>query len=763
MTAAATTSKTSSIPPPDSADYAETRSVQLEWKVTNLRQLFDSTKGDVKSKCVKSALFDHARWQIFLYPNSGQEQYVSVYLSAEPTPAERERGLAEQAATLPGATAFTAGAAAGGGGGKEKVPWRRDGHYKFTFEIRSLDRRNVYKTMEPDDNHAFNSSYRNWGYAQMISRRDAYYNNPAAKAADAFLIICTIVSTPTLPSPPPSTSSVPVPKDLVRAYASLFDDPDYSDVVFRIRPESGTGRKGGKVKEKRLYAAKKILAGRSEYFEMMFSSGFSEAALPSSSHARRSRSSSHSRRPRPSSTVTELDDEGEISSSSGGEDEEQDEEDESSSSGETDPGWDEDDDSGDEEEEDGEGEAEGKSEYEDGTEGDAAHVDLGTTAEGAGTPTVAFPSTAPSPSVTSQAPASPDLARSTATIVPGASAARRSRTSSASLTDEDEADAGLGVASASAADPSTSSTISSSSSAADVFTATEHEHATAPSSPPAPSTPAASRHSSVGAASAARFVDAQSAPGSPVKAGGAEAGGRRKDAEKKKRRGSKKSTGDGRARFEVVVTDAAWSTYRSLLHYLYTDAITFSPLASTYYVARDRAASSSSPSAFPYASRREYLLAHSPSAGAGAAGEGGGKAAAVGPASSKAIYRLADKMGLQELKERANEHIVKSLTAENIVYEVFGSFSQRFDEIRQVEIAFLLQHWNTVRASPQMREVFDYLRTGRFPGFEDVWIELVQCLEVRPSSGMGIGAGGAGAEGRGGGAQQAQGEEGEGR
>ena len=67
--------------------------VQLEWKVTNLRTLFDATKGDAKSKCIKvsrgprkpasfyivspwlrlccgtqSPLFDQSRWQIFLYP-----------------------------------------------------------------------------------------------------------------------------------------------------------------------------------------------------------------------------------------------------------------------------------------------------------------------------------------------------------------------------------------------------------------------------------------------------------------------------------------------------------------------------------------------------------------------------------------------------------------------------------------------------------------------------------------------------------------------
>lgn len=38
---------------------------------------------------------------------------------------------------------------------------------------------------------------------------------------------------------------------------------------------------------------------------------------------------------------------------------------------------------------------------------------------------------------------------------------------------------------------------------------------------------------------------------------------------------------------------------------------------------------------------------------------------------------------------------------------------------------------NEVRAGPQMRKVFEYLRLpSRFPGFEDVWLDIVQ---VRPS------------------------------
>lgn len=111
-----------------------------------------------------------------------------------------------------------------------------------------------------------------------------------------------------------------------------------------------------------------------------------------------------------------------------------------------------------------------------------------------------------------------------------------------------------------------------------------------------------------------------------------------------------------------VLDARSYSTYRALLHYLYTDSISFSPLASTYYVAKDYAATNSLP--FPYASRRAYLLALSPPSMPGIAASNDSNA--VAPCSAKAIYRLSDKMGLVELKERAFEHIVSSLNAQNV-------------------------------------------------------------------------------------------------
>ncbi len=42
------------------------------------------------------------------------------------------------------------------------------------------------------------------------------------------------------------------------------------------------------------------------------------------------------------------------------------------------------------------------------------------------------------------------------------------------------------------------------------------------------------------------------------------------------------------------------------------------------------------------------------------------------------------ELDLQELKERAFHHIVKSLTVDNIAYEVFSDFSAAFEDVRKV-------------------------------------------------------------------------------
>ena len=67
--------------------------------------------------------------------------------------------------------------------------------------------------------------------------------------------------------------------------------------------------------------------------------------------------------------------------------------------------------------------------------------------------------------------------------------------------------------------------------------------------------------------------------------------------------------------------------------------------------------------------------------------------------SAKAIYKLADKLEIPELKARAFDHIVQSLTVETLPYEAFSAFSDQFREIRQVQLDLLLAHWVGAHAS----------------------------------------------------------------
>lgn len=178
----------------------------LEWKVSNLKNLFEQSKGEAKSKCVKVQLSRScslvaslsltlsrcalgcptvcfirqpplanlpvprpsfpASLSYSLLPapsadphleqNSGHEQYCSLYLSCEPTSAEKERGLAERAGWAAGREGQAAVGAGPGGGAPEAVgivggtagaaggrmvgkdvkgPWKREGKFKFTFEV----------------------------------------------------------------------------------------------------------------------------------------------------------------------------------------------------------------------------------------------------------------------------------------------------------------------------------------------------------------------------------------------------------------------------------------------------------------------------------------------------------------------------------------------------------------------------------------------------------------------------------------------------
>ncbi|EJD41831.1 hypothetical protein AURDEDRAFT_186281 [Auricularia subglabra TFB-10046 SS5] len=183
-----------------------------------------------------------------------------------------------------------------------------------------------------------------------------------------------------------------------------------------------------------------------------------------------------------------------------------------------------------------------------------------------------------------------------------------------------------------------------------------------------------------------------------------------------------------KAMTSVVVRDSAYSTYRALLYYLYTDMIIFAPLSSSFTPASAPSAGAAEPT-----TRRQWIYTWS--------AQHPDLAQSVSPCSAKSMYRLADKLNMPELKARAFDHIVGSLNVHNIVDEVFGVFAATFGEVRKVEMEFFLAHWAEIRSSDAMRGIWPAIRQGRHPGFEQVWPMIVMHLEFVPGKEDGAAAG----------------------
>ncbi|KAI0700040.1 hypothetical protein C8T65DRAFT_658475 [Cerioporus squamosus] len=229
-------------------DARENTTLRFEWVVRGLKNLFDNSKGEAKSKVTKSPRFGDGRWQILFYANSGVvdregQTFVSLYLSCEPTAEEKEKAVNRK--------------------------WCREGLFDFDFAIR-----NVAKTMEFASKSAHDHTFhypgaQNWGWVQFARRDAVYYQPPTVRQQDAFTIVCTITTAFVPATSAPAIPRYLIPKDLLDSMGSLLDDPMYSDIEF-VLPRRGR-------EPRRIYASKKLLR-RIDYYDTMFRSGFSESA-----------------------------------------------------------------------------------------------------------------------------------------------------------------------------------------------------------------------------------------------------------------------------------------------------------------------------------------------------------------------------------------------------------------------------------------------------------------------------------------------------
>ena len=88
-----------------------------------------------------------------------------------------------------------------------------------------------------------------------------YYTKNAVRSSDAFVITCTISSTPGPPTSSPTIHKSLVPKDLLDSVGQLLDDPLYSDIEFVL-----PSRNARMPAPRRIYASKRLLS-RADYFD----------------------------------------------------------------------------------------------------------------------------------------------------------------------------------------------------------------------------------------------------------------------------------------------------------------------------------------------------------------------------------------------------------------------------------------------------------------------------------------------------------------
>ncbi|RXK42252.1 hypothetical protein M231_00611 [Tremella mesenterica] len=287
-------------------EFAETSSVCLEWRLSGLKAMYEQSRGESKSKCIKSAVFGDADnlWEVLWYPNSGVAggDYASLYLSCVPTQYEKDQAV----------------------GGK----WTRRGLWWFRFEIKSTtidERTQKLATLASKDaaDHTFAVKTANWGW-QQFAKRDQLFHHHSVLTNDEFIVICTIQAQPQPPAGwwlgmgipskvdfaanvTPSGKSVGsggglsawsggggasggvaggttagaglkkvVPKELIEGVGMLLDDPLYSDVEFIIPPARSRKFETTGGTPRRIYANKRILS-RVDYFEALCEGGYKEA------------------------------------------------------------------------------------------------------------------------------------------------------------------------------------------------------------------------------------------------------------------------------------------------------------------------------------------------------------------------------------------------------------------------------------------------------------------------------------------------------
>ncbi|KAJ3558349.1 hypothetical protein NM688_g973 [Phlebia brevispora] len=142
----------------------------------------------------------------------------------------------------------------------------------------------------------------------------------------------------------------------------------------------------------------------------------------------------------------------------------------------------------------------------------------------------------------------------------------------------------------------------------------------------------------------------------------------------------------------IAVPDVAAKTWHALIYYIYTGQISFAPLRSQGQESRAKAL-------------EKHRLANP---------------ALPALCSPKSVYRLADIVGLDALKQLAAENLSSKMSADVIVQEVFSRFSSTYPDVLAQQLNYLCKRNILSKRSPAVRQKLKDVVEGNLPHTENL-------------------------------------------
>jgi len=146
----------------------------------------------------------------------------------------------------------------------------------------------------------------------------------------------------------------------------------------------------------------------------------------------------------------------------------------------------------------------------------------------------------------------------------------------------------------------------------------------------------------------------------------------------------------------LFVKDTAFRTWQALLFYLYTDQILWSPLKSQIVNHSELT--------------RDIAIDANPSG--------------APPCSPKSMYRLANKVGLEPLKNLAFDAMRARLSDSNIIRELGSNFTSKYPDVLRMQIDVLYKHIASKPVANHLPNFAERLAQGGMPHGAAVILEL---------------------------------------